>query len=235
MRPASAAILVTAGRGDEATADDCVAFVENSRLTAGDAVGGFVEPKVEAAGHLGDVGPDRVRAIPELCVRPRDVGVERAADRDACAGELRPVADDDGVRLCIRLEHVERLWRRDTDSLPLARRERPVTLMLAERGARGVDDRAGARCDAVTRQEASVVVAGEEARLLALGAAGNCEAGAGCFVARRRLVLLAEREPDLPELARVDPGEPVRRVLLLVGAAMEEQPAAVLGDSRVVA
>src|SRR5947208_2142256 len=98
-----------------------------------------------------------MRAISELRIRTGDVGIERAADPDIGPGELVAVAHHDRVGLRIRLEHVERLRRGDTDSLPLAGRERPVAAVLPECGAGGVDDRTGARGDALAREEAAVV------------------------------------------------------------------------------
>ena len=83
-------------------------------------------------------------------------------------------------------------------------------------------------------EEGTVVVAREEARLLALGPLRDLEARTACLGSRRLLVLLAEREPHPRELRGIELREHVRLILLRVGGAMEQQPAAVLADARVV-
>ena len=105
------------------------------------------------------------------------------------------------------------------------------------RRARGrrVHDRPGPRRDAVSPEERAVVVAGEEARLLALGTACDGEARAVRLGARLLLALLAEREPNAVEQIGVELREHVRLVLRLVRAAREQTAAAVLDDARVVA
>src|SRR5204862_1713349 len=128
-------------------------------------------------------------------------------------GELVAPADDNGVRARVRPQDIQRARRRDADALALPGRERPVAVMRAELRSGGVDDHALARREAVAREEVAVVVAGEEAGLLALRATGDVEAGTRRLVARRLLVLLAEREPDAAELARIDACEHVRLVL----------------------
>ena len=107
--------------------------------------------------------------------------------------------------------------------------------MGAERPPLLVDDVTGLRDKTVTPQERAVVVAREEARLLALGAPCDRKARMLRFASGRFLVLLAERKPDFVEMLRVQPREHVRLILLRVGAAMQKQPAAVLADARVVA
>ena len=84
-------------------------------------------------------------------------------------------------------------------------------------------------------EEVSVVAAGEEARLLALGAARGLEPGARGLGSRLVLALLAEREPEPVEEARVEPAEHVRLILPLVGGACEQQLPVALDDARVVA
>ncbi len=86
----------------------------------------------------------------------------------------------------------------------------------------------------MAREKRPVVVAGEEARLLALGALRGLEPCTLGLGPRGRLVLVAEREPDAVELPRVEPGEHVRLVLRRIGAAREQRPPAMLDDARVV-
>src|SRR5205814_1546043 len=106
---------------------------------------------------------------------------------------------------------------------------------LAELAPVGVDDRARARLDAVPLEERAVVVAREEARLLALCAACGGEAGAFRLGARLLLALPAERERDALEQARVEAREHVRLVLVRVRTAREQYAASMLRDARVVA
>src|SRR4029450_5936440 len=65
----------------------------------------------------------------------------------------------------------------------------------------------------VAREEASVVVSGEEARLLALGPGGRREARGARLGAGLLLPLLAQREPEPRQMARVEGREHVRLVL----------------------
>src|SRR5947209_5888719 len=81
-------------------------------------------------------------------------------------------------------------------AVPLSGREAPEAVMLTDRCAGLVDDRPALRREPVPTEERAVVVAGEEARLLALGAVGCVEPGARRLGAGLGLVLLAEREPD---------------------------------------
>src|SRR5207244_4977687 len=83
-------------------------------------------------------------------------------------------------------------------------------------------------------EKGAVVVACEEARLLALGALRSFEPGRSGFGAGLRLRLLTEREPDALEMPRVEAREHVALVLRLVCSACEQQPAFVLDDPRVV-
>ncbi len=106
--------------------------------------------------------------------------------------------------------------------------------MPSELAALLVDDGARARCEPVPAEKRSVVIAREEARLLALGALRRGETRARRLAARRLLVLVAEREPDALEVLGVDPREHVRLVLALVGPAVQQQAAAMLRDARVV-
>jgi len=135
----------------------------------------------------------------------------------------------------IRSEHVERPFRHDAEALALSGREAPEAVVLTDRCAGLVDDRPALRREPVPTEERAVVVAGEEARLLALRAVGCVEPGARRLGAGLGLVLLAEREPDAVELARIEACEHVRLVLGRVGAAGEQPAAAMLDDAGVVA
>src|SRR5258708_9781633 len=84
-------------------------------------------------------------------------------------------------------------------------------------------------------EERAVVVAREEARLLALGAVCSLEAGLGRLCARLGLRLLTEREPDPPEVARVESGEHVALVLRRVGSARKQKLSFVLDAARALA
>src|SRR6185437_9262139 len=107
---------------------------------------------------------------------------------------------------------------RDADALPLARREPPEAVMGPERFAVLVDDVARPCFEPVAGQERPVVVAREEARLLALRPLRHGEPGGRRFGARRILVLLSQREPDTVEPPWVEAREHVRLVLRLVCA-----------------
>ena len=100
-------------------------------------------------------------------------------------------------------------------------REPPEAVVRAERRRPARRRSSPARgCEPVPPEERAVVVAGEEARLLALGAPRDGEPGARRLGSRRVLVLLAEREPDPLELLRIEAREHVRLVLRRVGAAV---------------
>ena len=107
--------------------------------------------------------------------------------------------------------------------------------MTAELDAVLVDDRAGTAGEPLPLEERAVVVAGEEARLLALGALGHGEAGRGRLVAGRALALAAERERDAVEQRRVDGREHVGLVLGRVVAARDQPQPVALDDPGVVA
>src|SRR5262249_58175371 len=74
-----------------------------------------------------------------------------------------------------------------------------------------------------------------EARLLALGAPRDGEPSALGLRARLVLALLAQREPDPVEPARVDAGEHVGLVFARVRPAREQQALPAADDPRVVA
>ena len=102
------------------------------------------------------------------------------------------------------------------------------------RDARLVDDLAGLAPNALALEEGAVVVAAEEARLLALGSPCRREPRGGGLRPRLVLRLLAEREAHALEERRIDGGEHVRLVLLRVGAATDESHAVPLDDASVV-
>src|SRR5690348_8596905 len=120
-RRASGAIL----RGNDAAADDGVAFVENGRLPARDAVGGLVELQLEPAGGRLDTRSNGRRPVAELGIRARDVDVEATTGTHVAARKCLAWPDDDRVRGRFRVEDVERCRRRDADAAPLPGREPP--------------------------------------------------------------------------------------------------------------
>src|SRR5262249_31091403 len=117
----------------------------------------------------------------------------------------------------------------------LAGRKAPEAIVAAELATGLVDDRPRLGPEAVAREEVAVVAAGEEARLLGVGARGDLQAGGGRLGSGVRLRLLAEREPEAVEQRRVDGCEHVRLVLRRVGGAGDEQTPVALDDARVVA
>ena len=107
--------------------------------------------------------------------------------------------------------------------------------MAAELDAVLVHDRAVGGLEPPPLEESAVVVAGEEARLLALAALGDLQPGGAGLAAGLRLRLLAERELDPVEQRGIERGEHVRLILLRVGCAGEQLAAVALDDPRVVA
>src|SRR4029450_6940182 len=97
-----------------------------------------------------------------------------------------------------------------------------------------VDDRPLAGNEAAALQEGTVVVAGEEAGLLAPGTRGDGQPGVCGLEARLRLRLLPEREGDPLQRGGIETREHVRLVLRLVRAPREQQPPTVAHDPRVV-
>ncbi len=83
-------------------------------------------------------------------------------------------------------------------------------------------------------EEGPVVVAAEEARLLALGATGDREPGRAGLSARLVLRLLAEREPEPSEDRRVERREHVALILRRIGGPGDRRSAVALDDTRVV-
>ena len=107
--------------------------------------------------------------------------------------------------------------------------------MRAEPSPFGVDDVAALPAETLALEERAVVVASEEACLLALGTPRGREPRSRGLVARLVLRLLAEWEADPLEKARIDGCEHVRLILLLVHGARDEREAVALDDPRVVA
>jgi hypothetical protein len=153
----------------------------------------------------------------------------------ACArGDARGPTTTVFVR-CVRRKRVHTACAaRDAEPAALADGEAPVALVRPDLPTALVHERPGARLEAVALEEGAVVVAGEEARILALGAGGDGEPGRRGFGARLLLRPAAEREREPAEEARVEPGEHVALVLRGVGGPREEQPAAALDDPGVV-
>src|SRR5262249_37735382 len=118
---------------------------------------------------------------------------------------------------------------------PLPGREAPEAVVRAELASVLVDDAAGSRREAVAREEVAVVVAAEEARLLALGLARGGEPRGLRLGARLHLGLVAEREPDPVERALVERGQHVALVLAGVGRARQQPAPVALDDAGVVA
>ena len=135
----------------------------------------------------------------------------------------------------VAAQRVERLGRGDADPAPLAGRVAPEAVVPAELDAVLVDDRPVGRLEPAALEEGAVVVAGEEARLLALAPLGDREPCGGCLGTRLGLRQLAERELDPLELRRVERGEHVGLVLVRIGGAGEQPAAVALDDPRVVA
>ena len=83
-------------------------------------------------------------------------------------------------------------------------------------------------------EKCAVVVAGEKARLLALCAARYLEAGALRLVARLLLALLAEREPDPRQMARIQRSKHVALILRRIRCPCQQCVPTMLDDARVV-
>ena len=128
-------------------------------------------------------------------------------------------------------QRVDGLARGDSEPAPLARREPPEAFVPGDLPPVLVEHGPVAACEPVAREEVPVVVSGEEARLLALRPGGRREARGARLGARLVLPLLAEREPEPWQMARVEAREHVGLVLGRIRAAGEQEPAAVLGDS----
>src|SRR5437868_11373960 len=233
-RRAFRAILPLGRASHDPTAHDGVAFVENSGLAAGDAVGGLVELELEAFCRVGDAGRDRRRAVAELRLGAVDREMEPAGRLDVPARERLVRPDDDDVCRGVRVEDVQRALRDDADAATLAGRELPDAAVRAELGPGLVHDRPGPGCEPMPGEKCAVVVAGEKARLLALCAARYLEAGALRLVARLLLALLAEREPDPRQMARIQRSKHVALILRRIRCSTKKRVPAMLDDARVV-
>ena len=98
-----------------------------------------------------------------------------------------------------------------------------------------VDQRPRRRLEPAPLEERPVVVATEEAGLLALGPTGDGEPGRLGLGAGLVLGLPPEGEPEPAEHARIDRREHVALILREIGGAGDREPAVVLDDPRVVA
>src|SRR5215218_8857118 len=170
----------------------------------------------EAARARLDLGGDRRRPVAQLRLDTPDRRVQAPSSPHLAAGERLARPDDERVRARLGAQGVERDPGRDADALPLARGEAPVARVPSELAPGGVHDRALTGLEAVALEEGAVVVAGQEARLLTLGARGDREPRLGGLGPRLLLVLVAEREPEPAEPPRIERGEHVRLVLVRI-------------------
>ncbi len=98
-----------------------------------------------------------------------------------------------------------------------------------------VDDRARDRPEAAPLEERAVVVSAQEAGFLALWSGRGGQTCAGRLDTSLALRLLAEREPQPAEQARIEPREHVGLILVRIRGAGQEQPAVALDDAGVMA
>src|SRR5665647_468731 len=158
--------LAGAGPCDQPAANDHIVPVEHRRLPRRRPGEGLAE------GQHGGVrgGPQEIRhghgarAIAKLHEQPTPVAqstVHEGPHGDLAHVESLPAAHDDLVARRASLEHVQRVRRGDAQTAPLADRETPVAIMLAERTTRAIDDRAPARRHAALFEEALVTLDGE--------------------------------------------------------------------------
>ena len=117
----------------------------------------------------------------------------------------------------------------------LAGRVTPEAGVTAELAPALVDDRPVGPLEPSALEKRAVVVAGEEAGLLAFAALGDLEAGRGRLGTHLGLRLLAERELDPAEQGGIERGEHVRLILVRIGRTREQATAVALDDPRVVA
>src|SRR5579885_355150 len=231
----STGVSLLGGRGrHQAGADDDVAFVENGRLPARDAVRGLGQHELEALRPRLDAALERRRAVAQLRRRRVDGSEQSPAHAHAPARERLPRPDGDGIRPRVGGDGVQRLRRRDAEPAALTGGEPPVARVRADTLPVDVHERAFLRPQAVPLEERAVVVAGQEARLLALGTPRGGEAGRGRLGARLLLRLRPQRKPHAGEKARVETREHVALVLLLVCRPGEERHAVAADDARVV-
>ncbi len=137
-------------------------------------------------------------------------------------GERLARADEDGVRARIGSEGVDGLSGGNAEAAPLAGREPPEAVVAPELPPLGVEHGPFATFEPVAGQEVAVVVAGEEAGLLALAPRRGGKPGRARLGTRLVLPLLAEREPEPGQDARIHAGEHVRLVLLGIRPSGEE-------------
>jgi hypothetical protein len=220
---------------DRPRTDDRALVVEHRGLSRRDAVRRPVEPQAEAALDRCHGSADGGRAIAQLRLRAVELDVQPPAHGHLVGRERGVRADDDRIGRGLAAQGVKRFGRRDAETFALAGREAPEPRVPAELRALLVDDRPFLCREPVPRQEVAIVAAAEEAGLLALDAARGLEPGARGLGPRLVLALLAEREPESVEEARIDPGEHVRLILPIVCRAREKQPPVAFDDARVVA
>ena len=161
--------------------------------------------------------------------------MKRAAGLELGDGKRGARADDDDVLPRLAPQRVERLAAGDAEALSLAGCEAPEAAVPPQLAAVGVDDRAVPARQAAPLEEVAIVAAGQEARLLALGAAGRRQPGARGLGPRLVLGLAAEREVEPAEEARVDRASMYDWSLRSSAARASKQPALALDDARVVA
>src|SRR5919204_5443147 len=209
---------------DASRADDRVVVVENNRLARGDAVCGLLEHEREAALRLLDLRGNGRRAVAPLGFAAVDGHIQATSSGDRADGKSRSRPDEDRVRAGVAPMRIWRLGSHRPEPASLPRREPPRAFVTAESPSILVHDRSRGSLDAVALQELSVIAAAEEARLLTLGAGRDGEPRLRRLATRRRLCLLAEREPESREQPRVETGEHVGLVLLGIGRAREQWP-----------
>src|SRR5438552_950647 len=220
---------------DQPGANHGVILVEHGGLAGRDAVDRRVELEAKAVLDRLDACGDGLGAVAQPDVRSLDRDMKVARHVDGRTSERLVRADDDSVRARDRAHRVQRPRRGDSQALPLAWGEAPVAGVAAKLATLLVDDRAFDGIQATALEERAVVVAREEACLLALAPRRDGETRSLGLRACLTLRLLAEREDNPLEVTRVETREHVRLVLLRVGGAREEAPSAMLHDARVVA
>ena len=214
-----------------------VAVVEHGGLSAGDAVGGLVELRAGIRVAVSStVAPHGGRAIAELRRRRGSTGANSRprAETRVRASDARGPTTTVFVRASVDKAYSGSAAA-TAEPAALAGRELPVAVVLAEPSAR---PRRRSRPASAARpwrsEERAVVVAREEARLLALGAPRRRKPGRSRLGPGLVLRLRPEREADAREVTRVEPREHVALVLVLVDGAREQQTAVALDDPRVV-
>src|SRR4051794_4058881 len=163
-----------------------------------------------------------------------DREVETAANAHLVHLERATWADREGVRGGIGSDRVDRVRRGEPDPATLPGRVAPDAVVAAALDSVLVDDRAGAPGEPLPLEERAVIIAGEEARLLALGPLRDGQARSSSLVARRALALAAERERDPLEQRGIDRRQHVGLILGRVVAAGDQPQPLALDDPRVV-